>query len=143
MKKLGGMGKGSNHITKMKYNGLTASSEHNVADLMATYVEDTFHPLNEPDFDYSHFDNVQQEWSNAQTALNRSTPILPQSAQPTHLDLNTFNITWPAPTLKDCLFEDESTLENVPNPTKHQQKTYHIPNFKLYKNKKEPLPAAH
>ena len=143
MKKLGGMGKGSNHITKMEYNDLTASSEHNVADLMAIYVEDTFQPLNEPDFDYAHFDNIQQEWLNAQTALNRSAPILPQSAPPTHLDLNPFSITWPSPTLKDCLYEDESTLEDVPNPTKHQQKTYCIPNFKLYKNKKEPLPAAH
>ena len=51
MKKLGRMGRGSNHITKMEYKNTVANSEAPVADLMAQYVEDTFQPLQEPDFD--------------------------------------------------------------------------------------------
>ena len=51
-KKLGGLGRNTSHITKMEYNNTIAQTEPYVANLMAKYVEDSFQPLNEPDFDY-------------------------------------------------------------------------------------------
>ena len=60
MKKLGGMGRGSNHVTKMECNNTLANSKAAVGNLMAQYVEDAFQPLQEPDFDYAHFNCIKQ-----------------------------------------------------------------------------------
>ena len=122
MKKLGGMGRGSNHVTKMEYNKTTANSEEAVADLMAQYVEDTFQPLQEPDLDYTHFNRIEQEWLNSLFALDNSTPtpILPNTSH-TIGNLNPFNITWPSPHLRNQPYQDHTTSDNTANPTKHQR----------------------
>ena len=121
MKKLGGMGRGANHVTKMTYNNTVANREAEVADLMAQYVEDAFQPLQEPDFDYTNFQRIEQEWHNSQAALNTSTPstttnIIPRTTD----DLNPFNITWPSPILRGQDFQDHITITHSANPTKHQ-----------------------
>ena len=144
MKKLGGMGRGSNHVTKMEYNNTTANSEEDVADLMAQCVEDTFQPLQEPDFDYTHFNHIEQEWLNSQFALDNSTPtpILPNTPR-TIGDLNPFNITWPSPLLHNQPYQDHTTSDNTANPTKHQRESFKLRKSAIYKNKKDPLPPAH
>ena len=73
--------------------------------------------------------------------------IQPHTLSNSHIQLdhtyhNAFTTPTPSPMLKDTNFSEISVLEDVPNPTKHQQKMYNIPNFQLYKNKKEPLPSA-
>ena len=129
MKKLGGLGRGANHVTKIEYknttdfivpNLLTVDDSTEVADLMAQYVEDAFQPLQEPDFDYAHFNCIEQEWNNS-PALNNSIPItLPINAPGTVEDLNPFNITWPSPLLRGQDFQDYVTSTHSANPTKHQ-----------------------
>ena len=89
MKRQGGLGKGTSYVTKMTYGSTTANSEIEVANLMAQYLEDTFKPLNEPDFDYSVFNRIKQEWDNAQTALENSTP----PPLHTHHSLTTHTLT--------------------------------------------------
>ena len=101
MKKLCGMGHGSNHGTKMEYNNTVANNEAAVANLMAQYVEDTFQPLQEPDFDYAHFNRIEREWNDSQTTLNNSTPTSnPPNTPRTIDDLNPFNIICPSPLLR-------------------------------------------
>ena len=41
---------------------------------MAKYVEDTFQPLNKPDFNYEYFSQITLELNSAQEALNNSQP---------------------------------------------------------------------
>ena len=144
MKKLGGMGHGSNHVTKMEYKNTVANSEPAAADLMAQYVEDTFQPLQEPDFDYAYFDCIKQEWNDSQTALNNSTPTsIPTNALRTVEDLNPFNITWPSPLLRNQNFQVHISTANSENPTKHQRPSFQLPKTTIYKNRKDPLPPAH
>ena len=141
MKRLGGLGKGTSHVTKMTYGPTTANSEIEVANLMAQYVEDSFKPLEEPDFDYSIFDKLKQEWDNAQTALENSTPPpLHTHWPPDHTYANTNSL--PSPILQNTLYSESTLTEDVPNTTKHQRAMWGLPNFQLYKNKKEPLPPA-
>ena len=138
------MGRGANHVTKMIYNNTVASSEAEVADLMAQYVEDAFQPLQEPDFDYTHFQRIEQEWNNSQAALNTSIPsILPNNIPRTIDDLNPFNITWPSPILRGQDFQDHVTSTHSANPTKHQSAAFQLPKSQIYKNRKDPLPPAH
>ena len=58
----------------MEYNNFTAQTEPEVANQMDKYVEDTFQPLIEPDFDHEYFEQITQEWNNTQPALNNSQP---------------------------------------------------------------------
>ena len=144
MKKLGGMGRGSNHVTKMEYKHTVANSEETVADLMAQYVEDTFQPLQEPDFHYAQFNRIEQEWNDSQIALNNSTPTsIPTNVLRTVEDLNPFIITWPSPLLRNQDFQDHISTANSANPTKHQCVSFQLPKTTIYKNRKDPLPAAH
>ena len=141
MKRLGGLGKGTSHVTKMTYGSTTANSEIEVANLMAQYVEDMFKPLDEPNFDYSVFNRIKQEWDNAQTALENSTPP-PFHTQPL-LDHTYANInSQPSPILQNALYTETTLTEDAPNTTKHQRAMWGLPNFKLYKDKKDPLPSA-
>ena len=127
----------------MTYNNSVANSEAEVADLMAHYVEDAFQPLQEPDFDYTHFQRVEQEWHDSQPALNISTPsTLPNISRRVD-ELNPFNITWPSPFLRGQDFQDHVTITHSANPTKHQSSAFQLPNSKIYKHKKDPLPPAH
>ena len=108
---------------------------------MAQYVEDTFKPLDELDFDYSVFNRIKQEWDNAQTALENSTPP-PLHTQPL-LDHTYSNInSQPSPILENVLYSETTLTEDAPNTTEHQRAMLGLPNFKLYKNKKDPLPSA-
>ena len=138
------MGRGSNHVTKMEYKNTVASSEATVADLIAQYVEDTFQPLQEPDFDYAHFNRIEREWNDSQTALNNSTPTTnPPKTPRTADDLNPFNITWPSPLLHNQDFQDHITTDNSANPTKQQRASLQLPKTTISKNRKDPLLPAH
>ena len=53
----------------MEYKGNTASTEIGIANLMADSAQDTFKPLDDPNFDYQYFQNLSNEWDNAQEAL--------------------------------------------------------------------------
>ena len=46
------------------------------------------------------------------------------------------------PLSAEQLYEDSTTTKTLPNPTKHQQASWNIPNFKQYKSKKKNLPQA-
>ena len=138
------MGRGANHVTKMEYKNTVANSEAEVADLMAQYVEDAFQPLQEPDFDYTHFCRIEQEWINSQAALNNSSPLtLPNNTPRTVEDLNPFNITWPSHLLRGQDFQDHVTSDHCANPTNHQSAAFQLPKTTIYKNRKDPLPPAH
>ena len=71
MKKLGGMGHRFNHVTKMEFKSVIATSEAGVTDLLAQYVEDTFQPIQVPDFDFEHFNCIEQEWHTFPTGTQR------------------------------------------------------------------------
>ena len=91
---------------------------------MAKYVEDSFQPLNEPDFDYQYFEQITQEWMDVQPTLDN---IQPPTLGNNHIQLDhtyhkAFATPTPSPMLKDTDFSEISVLEDVPNPTKHQQK---------------------
>ena len=81
-----------------KWNAKTkATSESGVADPMSQYVKGTFQPLQEPDFNYSHFNHIDQEWLSSQPSLNNSAPLpIPANMPCTVNDLNPSNITWPS-----------------------------------------------
>ena len=69
------MGRSTSHVTKMEYNHTTALTEPEVANLIAKYVEDSFQPLNEPDFDYQYFNKSHKNgWTYRQhlTISNRT-----------------------------------------------------------------------
>ena len=119
MKKLGELGRGSKHVTKMEYKNTVATSESAVADLMAQYVEDSFQPLQEPDFDYALFNRIEREWNNSQTSLNNSIPVSnPPNVTRTVEDLNHFNITWPSPFLRNQDFQDHISIRQHCKPDK-------------------------
>ena len=69
MKRLGGNGRSGTNIRKMEYKGNTASTEVGIANLMADSAQDTFKPLDDPNFDYHYFQNLSNEWEDAQDAL--------------------------------------------------------------------------
>ena len=126
------MGRNTSHVTKMEYNTI-AQTEPDIANLMAKYVEDSFQPLNEPDFEYQYFEQITQEWNDVQNTLIN---IQPSTLGSNHILLdhsyhNAFTTTTPSPMLKDTNISEISALEDVPNPTKHQQKMYNILNFQL------------
>ena len=109
---------------------------------MAQYVEDSFKPLEKPDFDYSVFDKLKQEWDNAQTALENSTPPpLHTHLPPDHTYANTNSL--PSPILQNTLYSESTLTEDAPNTTKHQRAMWGLPNFQLYKNKKNPSHQLH
>ena len=120
----------------MTYGQNTATSETEVANLMAQYVEDTFRPLSESDFDYSIFDKIQQEWENTQDAL--TTPLHPQLPTICTLITTTLTLTLQQPSP----FSETMLTEDAHNTTKHQRAMWGLPNFNLYKHRKKPHPSA-
>ena len=56
--RLSGMGRNSNGITKMEYNGLTANAEEGIANVMADHASNTFKPLEDEGYDYNYFQNI-------------------------------------------------------------------------------------
>ena len=115
MKKLGGLGKGANHVTKM-----AAHSEPEVANLKATYIENTFQPLSKPYFNCAYFDQPQAEWDSTQTALDQSSPpLLHSNPLQDHSYLGSFTPPQSSPILGDTAFSGITETEDVPNTTKH------------------------
>ena len=43
---------------------------------MADFAQDTFKPLDDPGFDYKYFQHIEEEWENAQVALDAANGIL-------------------------------------------------------------------
>ena len=124
----------------MTYKGLTANTEEGVANLMADSAQDTFKPLEDPGFNYEYFQKIQNEWENAQIALDAANGNIDTRHRIEEED----NFTWNPQSgilrnkRHDALGEDTYP----PNLTKHQAKEWGLRSKKEYKNAKEPLPAA-
>ena len=142
MKRLEGLGKGTSHVTKMTYGPTTANSEIEVANLMAQYVEDSFKPLEEPDFDYSVFDKLKQEWDNAQTALENSTPPpLHTHLPPDHTYANTNSL--PSPILQNTLYSSLHSQRTPLTPPNTKEPCGDYPTSNYTKTKKNPCHQLH
>ena len=96
MNTLGGMGRGATMVQKITFKSKTATTELEVANLKATYFEDSFQPQQEEAFDYSYFNKIEEEWASAQDALDSDLPSSPAHA------------TWPF-----CPKEDSPTLSRT------------------------------
>ena len=139
MKRLSGAGRSNNGIRKMEYNGLSANTEEGIANLMAQHAQDSFKPLEDPDFNYFYFQTITEEWNSAQEALDQAR------GETIHKEYDEEdNFTWnpkSANVNNKTLKETEQENYN-PNATKHQAKTWEVVNDKSYKKIKEPLPQA-
>ena len=74
----------------MEYNNFTAQTEPEVANQMDKYVEDTFQPLIEPDFDHEYFEKnhtrmeqyttstQQQPTTHSNQLIHHTRPHIPQ-----------------------------------------------------------------
>ena len=138
MKRLGGMGRNRSVISKMEYNGVTTNTEEGIANLMADSAQDTFKPLEDTGFDYSVFQKIEDEWDNAQEALDSANGIIQRR------NIVEDNFTWnPMSNIINNLnYLEGGQSSHNPNPTKHQAKEWEIPITRKYKNIKEPLPPA-
>ena len=140
LKRLGGNSRNGTNIRKMEYKGNTASTEKGIANLMADNAQDTFKPLEDPNFDYHYFQNLSNEWDNAQEALeiHKNNGIL--NTNITQQD----NFSWnpESSTLKNRKLLDQEAQNPPPNLTRHQAETWGKPNQREYKQIKEPLPEA-
>jgi len=140
MKRLGGSGKASNNIRKMEYKGNTASTEVGIANIMADSAQDTFKPLEDPNFNYFYFQTIEEEWEEAQEALNK--PYIESNIQDRNLQQDNFTWNPDSATLKNSKLFQMEDQENQPDLTKHQAREWNLNSSKLFKNIKEPLPEA-
>ena len=149
MNKLGGLGRGANTVQKMTYKSAQACTELEVANLMASYVEDSFQPFNDTDFDYDLFRRIEQEWDSAQENRVRMG-LRSKSSTSDHLPPSPTFRHWAftpkieSPVLRQTPYEEmqAGVSNSIPNPTKHQQQTWDIQNLKMYKSKKTQPPYA-
>lgn len=140
LKRLGGTGKNGTNIRKMEYKGNTACTEIGIANIMANSAQDTFKPLDDPHFDYQHFQNLSNEWDDAQEALETSNNNIITKSNNLQCD----NFTWSpdSATLKEGKLKNTSNPNSEPNLTKHQVKEWDKDNKNQYRKIKETLPEA-
>ncbi len=140
LKRLGGAGKNGTNIRKMEYKGNTACTEIGIANIMANSAQDTFKPLDDPHFDYQHFQNLSNEWDDAQEALETSN----NNINTKNNNLQYDNFTWSpnSATLKEGKLKNPINPNSQPNLTKHQVKEWDKGNKNQYKKIKETLPEA-
>ena len=140
LKRLGGASKNGSNIRKMEYKGNTACTEIGIANIMANSAQDTFKPLDDPHFDYQHFQNLINEWEDAQEALEKSNNNVNSNSK----DLQWDNFTWlpNSATLREGKLNNSTNPNTQPNLTKHQVREWDKDNKNQYKKIKEILPEA-
>ena len=137
LKKLGGMGRGAAFTTPIEYQGKTANSPQEVADLTADYSKDTFQPLTDPKFNHRKIALIEQELRTALPLLDLPTSEdLTPPSDPDE-DLGQYN-----PYLKEGLLGDDEGRILKPTPTRHQRIEQQLEHHDEYLGTKRVLPPA-
>jgi hypothetical protein len=120
-----------NGPTSIKYKEESGETPKEIADIFAKYYRDTFQPLLEDGFDLENIAKVERDYQKIRSIWNLEEQL--------YVVPGGVPIQVPHASVK----ENVANWDYVPpNPTKHQQENWDIPNTKFFKSIKDSLPEA-